>query len=295
MTIKKIRMTALLCLMAIVGAASGAAHAEFEVKYTDLPTGVTMEYVDKGPKGAPAVIFIHGYPDSWRSYEQVLELWPDDMRAVAMSLRGFGGSSKPADGYSLKGQAADVLALMDHLDIGSAVIVGHSMGSLIASTFSSSYPDRTRAAVLIATMPTLMNTPDVQSLWDDAVSTLEDPLDPAFVREFQESTVARPVPVDFMDKIIAESLKAPAWVWRDMLGSFVHGNFEAAIVETKAPILFIWGSEDWMVTPDARNTLSAIAAKPEMLVVAGAGHSLHWEDPAFMAGVIADYARLSAQ
>lgn len=284
-------MKALIGLLCLAGALSGAAAAEMLVKNAALPTGAVIEYVEKGEQGTPAVIFIHGYPDSWRSFEQVLEAWPDELRAVALSLRGFGGSSKPEGGYTLEAQAADIAALMDHLDIRSAVIVGHSMGSLVASTFSSTYPGRTRSVVMIGTFAAIMGKPELESLWSDVISKLEDPIDPAFVRAFQESTVARPVPADVMDTIIAESLKAPARVWRDMFGSFVHRNFEAAVVNTPAPILFIWGEADGMALAEERALLSEIAAKPSVLVVAGAGHSLQWEDPAFMAGAIADYAR----
>ncbi len=281
----------IFCVVSLMGLHAAQAENGFEVKTAELPTGVTLEYVEAGDKAAPAVVLVHGYPDSWRSYETVLQEWPADLHAVALSLRGFGGSSKPEGGYTLEGQAADVHALMDQLGIERAVIVGHSMGSLIASVFSSAYPERTSGVVMIGTFASFEGKPELQSFWTDVISLLEDPLDPAFVREFQVSTVARPVPPAVMDTIIEESLKAPARVWRDMFGSFIHRNFEAAVAATKAPILFVWGSEDWMSSPEERISLDAIAPQSEMLTIAGAGHSPQWEDPSFMAGLIVDFAK----
>jgi pimeloyl-ACP methyl ester carboxylesterase len=64
-----------------------------------LPTGVRLEYVERGaPDGAP-VIFLHGVTDSWRSFEGVLRLLPPYLRAFAVTTRGHGESSRPADGY----------------------------------------------------------------------------------------------------------------------------------------------------------------------------------------------------
>ena len=61
--------------------------------------------------------------------------------------------------------------------------------------------------------------------WESAVSQLVDPIDPGFVREFQESTLAQPVPQAFLDTIVQESLKVPARVWRAAFEGFLEDDF----------------------------------------------------------------------
>ena len=61
--------------------------------------------------------------------------------------------------------------------------------------------------------------------WESAVSRLTDPIDPGFVREFQESTLAQPVPQAFLDTIVQESLKVPARVWRAAFEGFLEDDF----------------------------------------------------------------------
>lgn len=78
-------------------------------------------------------MFVHGWPDSWRSFQPVLDALPPTVGAVSVSLRGFGGSDAPAGGYTPDVFAADVLDLARHLGVTSveqdallSAIRGHS-------------------------------------------------------------------------------------------------------------------------------------------------------------------------
>ena len=159
-----------------------------------LPNQVTLPYVEQGdPTGVP-VLLLHGITDSWRSFEGVLPHLPTSLHAFALSQRGHGDATRPATGYYPQDFAADLAAFMDTLKLGPAVVVGHSMGSYIAQRFALDYPDRTLGLVLMGSCTTVRGNPVVLELWDSVVSTLTDPIDPGFVREFQQSTLAQPVP-----------------------------------------------------------------------------------------------------
>lgn len=110
---------------------------------------------------------------------------------------------------------------MDALHLEAAIIAGHSMGSLVARRFAIDYPDRTLGLVLIA--PVASDNPGIAEL-QQAVSTLTDPIDPGFVREFQESTLAQPVPEAFLRTVVQESLKVPVHVWRAAVAGVVQGD-----------------------------------------------------------------------
>ena len=133
------------------------------MRSADLPTGVTLQYVEQGdPEGVP-VVLLHGASDSWRSYELVLPHLPGWIRAIAVSQRGHGDASRPRTGYRTRDFAADVAALLDALGIGQAVIVGHCMGGDVAQRFAIDYPDRARGLVLAATRSTWYDHPDIRS------------------------------------------------------------------------------------------------------------------------------------
>jgi pimeloyl-ACP methyl ester carboxylesterase len=104
---------------------------------------VRLEYVETGdPNGLP-VVFLHGVTDSWTSFEGTMERLPESIRAIAVSQRGHGNSSRPAAGYSMEYFSRDVRHFMDALELPAAVIVGHSMGGFVAQRFAAELPDRT--------------------------------------------------------------------------------------------------------------------------------------------------------
>ncbi len=122
----------------VVGGCCGTNHVHVEAisracatpeqRRVTLSNGVTLSCAIQGPVTGPAMVLVHGWPDSWRSYEQVLAALPTGIRAVAVSLRGFGESDRPDDGYEPRQFAADIVSLMDGLGIEDAVLVGHSIG-----------------------------------------------------------------------------------------------------------------------------------------------------------------------
>ena len=86
--------------------------------------------------------------------------------------------------------------------------------------------------------------PEVQELWDSVVSKLEDPVDRSFVVEFQESTLALPVPSAFFETVIQESLKVPARVWKEVFASLLQEDSSSELRRIKVPTLIVWGDRD---------------------------------------------------
>src|SRR5262249_46116675 len=164
------------------------------VRSVKLATGVRLQYVERGdPSGLP-MLLLHGVTDSWRSFEPVLPHLSRDIRALALTQRGHGDSERPPQGYRARDFAADIAAFGDALGPGPAGGAGHSMGSTNAQCFALDWPQRTRGLVLVASFGGYRNNPAVTELWESGVSRLADPIDPAFIREFQQGTVAGPVP-----------------------------------------------------------------------------------------------------
>ena len=249
----------------------------------ELSTGVTLQYVERGDLGGLSVLFLHGATDSWHSFELLLPLLPASWRSIAITQRGHGDSSRPAHGYGPSDLVADVAAFQDALGLDASVIVGHSFGSIISQRFAFAYPERTRGLALLATFRNFHDNPAVHEFLEQVISPLTDPIDPAVAREFQESTLARPIPADYLETVIAESLKAPARVWRELFTTVVATDVERGLDTLAAPTLILWGDQDVYSTRADQEFFEQTIPDAQLMVYPGYGHAFHWEDPRMVA------------
>ena len=99
-----------------------------------LANGIELDVVDEGPKDAPALIFLHGFPESHRTWRHQIPHFSDRFRCIAPDQRGYCGSSKPqdVDAYSPDKLIGDIFQLADALGVETFTIVGHDWGGAIA-------------------------------------------------------------------------------------------------------------------------------------------------------------------
>ena len=249
-----------------------------------LSTGFRTRYAEQGDPRGEALLFIHGWPDSRFSYSRVLPLLPAAYRAFALDQRGFGDSERPAGGYTIDGLAGDVSAFLDAVGVARATLVGHSLGSFVARRVADLYPARVSRLALIGSAVSPVN--EVMLEVQEAMRGLDDPLPPAFVREFQASTIHVPVPESFFEGLVAESLKAPARVWREVFDGLLASDDAAALGRITAPTLLLWGDEDALFSGrEEQERLAAAIPDARLVVYPDTGHSPNWERPE---GVAAD-------
>jgi pimeloyl-ACP methyl ester carboxylesterase len=113
--------------------------------------GIRIHLVEEGH--GPLVLLVHGFPESWYSWRgQLPALAQAGYHAVAIDVRGYGRSSKPAaiDAYRMLAHVADNLGVVAALEHDNAVIVGHDWGSPIAATSALLRPDVFRAVALLS-------------------------------------------------------------------------------------------------------------------------------------------------
>jgi pimeloyl-ACP methyl ester carboxylesterase len=251
--------------------------------FVTLSTGVRMQFVEQGSRDGIPVILLHGVTDSWRSFEGVLPLLPPSIRAVAVSQRGHGDSSRPDSGYRLTDLAADVAAFMDAMGIARAVIVGHSMGASVAQRVVVDHPDRVAAAVLMGAFASF-DDPPFREFVESSILPLRDPIGAAYAREWQLSTLAQAMDPAHLDVVVSETLKVPAFVWHATFRGFLAApDVVDRLGAVSVPVLLMWGDRDAYTGRAQQDRLLAAMPHARLLVYEGFGHALHWEDPARIA------------
>jgi non-heme chloroperoxidase len=257
-----------------------------------LKTGLRLHCVESGSaRGAP-VVFLHGCPDSRFSFSRVLARLPPTLRAIAFDQRGFGDSDHPDAGYTFPQLAADAVALLDELGIERATMVGHSYGSFVARLLATAHAERVAALLLIGTGYST-TTPVMESL-RAAVRELPNPIPEPFAREFQASTAYRPLPPEFFDRIVTESLKIPARLWPVMIDALVTHDATTDLPKLRAPTLVLWGDHDALFTRAEQDRFLDAVPRARLKVYEETGHCPNWERPEDVATDIATFAANAA-
>ncbi|AWN31768.1 hypothetical protein DKG71_42035 [Streptomyces sp. NEAU-S7GS2] len=107
--------------------------------------GRTLSYVDFGGPGRP-LLALHGHMSEGLSYAELAARLAPEWRVLAPDQRGHGESDRAAD-YSREGYLADLKALMDHLNLDRAALLGHSLGAINAYQFAARHPERVTALI----------------------------------------------------------------------------------------------------------------------------------------------------
>jgi non-heme chloroperoxidase len=256
-----------------------AAEESIRFARTSLSTGVRLQYAERGDPMGEAIVFLHGYSDSWYSFSRVLPLLSPSYHAFALTQRGHGDSDKPRCCYAPEDFAADIDAFMDALNLEEATVVGASTGALFAQRAALSYPRRVSRLVMIGAQ-----TPANEAVMGlvEEMRALEDPVPPEFVRGFQESTIYQPVPQEFLDTVVSESLKLPARVWHDYLEQSVLSIDREYVIELReidVPTLILWGEQDPLFPREEQERLAAAIPGASLKVYPDTGHAVHWDRP----------------
>jgi non-heme chloroperoxidase len=139
------------------------------------------------------------------------------------------------------------------------------------------HPERVAGLVLIGA-PLSLAKPAVLA-FQAAVHALEDPVPAQFAREFQAGAVHVPLPEGFLEGLVAESLKLPAYVWKAALDGLVAFDDAADLGRITASTLLIWGDHDAVVSLEDQQRLRDAIPDARLKVYPETGHSPHWERP----------------
>ena len=267
---------------------------------TENKTPIELHYEDHG-SGKP-VVLIHGWPLSGRAWEnQVPALIGAGHRVVTYDRRGFGGSSQPWGGYDYDTFAADLDALMKHLDLRDATLVGFSMGGGEVARYVGRYgTERVAKAVFAAAVPPYLfksvDNPD-GALDDKAIAGFEDGVKSdriAFLDQFAHGffSAGKELKVSEAQRQYARDIAAFASPkgTLDCIAAFGRTDFRADLPKFTIPTLVIHGDADAIVPFEhsGKRTAAAIAGA-KLVVIKGAPHGLNASHPAEFNRALLDF------
>ncbi len=237
----------------------------------------TQLYYEVAGDGHPLVL-IHGFSLDTRMWDDQFELFARDYKVVRYDIRGYGKSAVPGkDGYY---HADDLRALLDHLGINHAHILGLSLGGAIALEFALAYPDRIHALILVDSVLWGHNWSEESRKQDGAVwaaGSVEGAralwlAHPLFAPAMENSSAA-----PRLTQIVTDY---SGWSWvNDDPGLLPDPMAAQRLREINAPTLIVMGERDLPDFHTIADTLQEQIPNSRTVVLPGVGHMSNMEDP----------------
>jgi 3-oxoadipate enol-lactonase len=252
--------------------------------------GIVLHHQVLGPSDGQVLVFINSLGSDLRIWQEVAPVFTDRYRVILYDKRGHGLSDATAAPYSIDDHTDDLLALLDHLGIGKASLIGLSVGGMIAQRIAVRSPDRVQSISLCCTAAKI----GTAELWADRIGAVEtggiEPIADAVLQRWFTPT-------------FHESRADELAGWRNMLvRTPVHGYAGtcAAIRDADlrpdagriaVPTLCVAGDQDGSTPADLVKETADLIPGARFALIEGAGHIPCVEKPAELSGLVKQHLR----
>lgn len=274
-----------------------------------LSTGVELDMWTAGDPASPPVIFLHGFPESHRTWAHQIKGLSDRFYCIAPDQRGYARSSKPAEvsDYRISKLVADVFALADALEIDRFTIAAHDWGGAIGWAAALTNPDRVERLIIA-------NAPHPYIYQKTIIENLDQRQAAQYIRTFRGDELERRIAENglewFFDHSFMRYLEADAVSVEDRAAYLDEWSQDGALpamfnwyrasstdvpamdeeVETTEflqkpfpklhiPTLIVWGMKDPALLPCQLDGIEAFVADLTIVRIPEAGHFSPWEAP----------------
>ncbi len=248
----------------------------------------------------PVLVLLHGLSGRWQNWLLTMPAFMATHRCIAPDLPGFGGSSMPSDGISIRGYARLVEQLCDAVGVSRATFGGSSMGGFVAAELALSSPARVEKLVLVSAAGL-----SIEYVRREPLLAAARVLSVTGTRSlpYSERIISRPrLRRAALQMFIRypERLSSPL-AWELMQGSgkpgFVHAldaltrySFRDRLPEIRVPVLIVWGENDLLVpVGDAARFECRIGANAQRVIFEDTGHAPMIERPSRFNEVLAGF------
>jgi pimeloyl-ACP methyl ester carboxylesterase len=241
--------------------------------------GAELFFTDEGTDKEP-MVFVHGFSCDSHDWSWQLPHFGSSHRVIATDLRGHGRSSAPADGYEVSSLAADVATLLDQLDTGPVIAVGHSLGGAIVASLGVERPDLVKCVVAVDPGHLL---PDEAAPGLAAARTAYETEPPGEVaqRAFDQGSHVPATPAALATWHNRRAAGVPEHALRQTIAGLLGGPHPFALLSSSGPYLAGLSRPilSFYVDPDRAATAVSTFAHPPAKTVCfeGSGHWLHQE------------------
>lgn len=244
--------------------------------------------------GERAVLFLHGLFGSAKNWHTQASALSGDFSAYTVDLRNHGASPHCAH-MDYPGMAADVLALMDRLDIEQACLLGHSMGGKVAMQIALQAGVRVHRLIVVDIAPRAYPRHHDEVL--EAMQALD--LSAHRTRQAVDAALRAGIPDERVRQFILTNLvrdrESGAFVWQLHLPGIVDNYDHLSMAPTGAPYdgptLFIKGGASDYIQATDRDTIDALFHAAHAKVIVNAGHWPHAEKPQAFQKLVGDFLR----
>ena len=282
-----------------------------EQKRVKLANGIELDVVDTGRRESPVLIFLHGFPESHRTWRHQIAHLSSRYRCIAPDQRGYRGSSKPQDvaSYTPDRLIGDIFQLADALEVDHFTVIGHDWGGALAwgvALLGQANGRVARAVIANAPHPLifqkLLYTDPQQRAASQYMRAFRDPAHDALVREHGlTGLLMKAVSWDRPSKMELEERDALVADWQDRDACFgmlnwyraspievppIDAPFEVPtgytpppLPDLKIPTLVIWAMDDLALPASNLEGLGAIIPDLTVVKVPDCGHFVTWEAP----------------
>lgn len=242
-----------------------------------------IAYVEIAGAGPP-LLLVHGFTDTSRSFS-LLAPHLAGRRLIMPDLRGH-GASQAGDGCRVADFAEDIAGLIRHLRLERPVVVGHSLGGMVAIALAARHPDLLGGLVVLASALKPGFTPDHPL--PVGIRALRDPISPTDPFFAWWHACGASVPQPFLAGLAKEASAMPAARWRGILDEVRMTDLAAEARAVRVRTLIIAGACDPLFGEAHQQALAEALTGSRLVWAQNCGHNPHWEDPAFVASAIAE-------
>lgn len=237
-------------------------------------------------KIAPPVLLLHALGTDLQVWDRVLALLPDHLRYIRFDQRGHGRSDAPPAPYAMGALVADAEAVLDALAVRDCMVIGLSMGGLVAQGLAVKRLDLVRSLVLLDTAPKI----GVPAVWAARIAQVRQGgmaaiADNAMERVFSRSFRGTPALTPWRDSLLAMDPQG----WMGCAAAISGTDFYTTTASLRLPALGLVGAEDATTPPDLMRETMGLIPGSRLEIIRKSGHFPPVEQPVAVAGAITTF------
>lgn len=252
--------------------------------------GNVTHFRAEGRDGAPAIVFINSLGSDLRIWGEIAPAFVERMHVIRYDKRGYGLSDLGSPEISIDDYAADLLALLETLNVKRVTVVGISLGGMIAQRLAAQCPETVAALILCATAAQIGK----REMWDARIAAIRQ----SGVEGIADGAIDR-----WFSSAFRKTRRTDVAGWRNMLVRTPVEGYIAGCIATRdadlteaasrirAPTLCIAGGEDTATPPDLVRATASLIPGARFEVIQGAGHLPCIEQPARLVELIAAHLK----